>query len=110
MPFAYTVVATIADPAIADAWVNWLRNGHITDILAAGALSAELIALDGGPERSFEVSYRFASRADFARYERDHAPRLRAEGLRMFPAQARITYRRVVGDVIGTFSSGDVLA
>jgi hypothetical protein len=87
-----------------------LTNGHIAEVLAAGALSAELVALDGGPERSFEVRYRFASRADFDRYEREHAPRLRADGLRMFPPEKRITYRRVFGDVIAAFSSGDASA
>jgi len=54
----------------------------------------KLVRLDGA-----EVSVRGAlpfpiAPAVFAAYERDHAPRLRAEGLRLFPPEKR-------GDVTG---------
>ena len=100
---AYTVGATFANPVVADEWLRWLKGGHVAEVLAGGATAGyiiELDAADGG--RSFEVRYRFPSRDAFARYESDHAPRLRAEGLRLFPPQRGITYRRSVGNIVAS--------
>jgi Domain of unknown function (DUF4286) len=96
---AYTVAATFADAALADEWLRWLADGHLAEVLAGGANDAEVIELDS-PPRSFEVRYHFPSREAFAVYERDHAPRLRAEGLGRFPVERGITYRRSVGVVL----------
>jgi hypothetical protein len=94
---AYTVAATLADPSMVDEWLRWLTEEHLAGVLAAGASDAEVIELDG---RSFEVRYHFPSRSAFEEYERVHAPRLRAEGLRRFPVEKGITYRRSVGVVV----------
>src|SRR5262245_35302085 len=101
---AYTVAVTFQDGALADEWLRWLREGHVAEVLAGGATRAEIVELDG-PPRSFEVRYRFPSREAFARYERDHAPRLRAEGLRLFLPERGVAYRRSVGVVVGVFPS-----
>jgi hypothetical protein len=99
---AYTVAVTFTNPTLAEEWLRWLAGGHIDDVLAGGATRAEVIELDG-PTRSFEVRYRFPSREVFAAYERDHAPRLRAEGLHRFPVERGVAYRRSVGMVTNTF-------
>lgn len=98
----YSVLATFQDSATVADWLRWLREGHITDVLAGGASDAEVIELDE-LARSFEVRYHFPSREAFARYEREHAPRLRAEGLKRFPAEKGISYRRTVGVVLQSF-------
>jgi hypothetical protein len=92
----YTVAVTFEDPALAEEWLRWLREGHIADVLAGGATDAEVIRWDG-PGLSYEVRYHFPSRDAFERYEKDHAPRLRAEGLQRFPVERGVTYRRQVG-------------
>jgi hypothetical protein len=99
---AYTVAVTFENAALADEWLRWLREGHIADVLAGGAADAEIIELDGS-DRAFEVRYHFPSREVFALYERDHAPRLRAEGLQKFPVEKGVAYRRSVGEVVGSF-------
>src|SRR5262249_38654907 len=99
---AYTVTVTFTTDELADAWLRWLRDGHVAAVLAGGATDAEIIALDG-PGRSFEVRYHFPSREAFVRYEQDHAPRLRAEGLKLFPVERGVTYRRSVGVVTDSF-------
>lgn len=96
---SYTVTATFADRAVADEWLRWLTAGHIAEVLAGGATDAELIALDG-PTPTLEVRYHFPTRQSFDDYEKLHAPRLRAEGLRLFPPERGITYRRSVGAII----------
>ena len=99
---AYTVRASFTDRGLADAWLRWLRGGHVTDVLAGGATTAEVIALDG-PDIAYEARYRFPSREVFERYEREHAPRLRAEGLRLFPVEKGVGYCRSVGVVLDRF-------
>jgi hypothetical protein len=102
---AYTFYTTFTDSSLADEWLRWLRDGHVAEVMNGGATDAEIIELDAPPDalsgtRAFEVRYHFASRADFARYEKDHAPRLRAEGLKLFPVERGVSYRRAVGTVL----------
>lgn len=103
---AYTVHASFegGDPHVVDRWIDWLREEHLLDVCRAGALAATVVRLDvdeGQPPRC-EARYVFASRSAFATYERDHAPRLRAEGLARFPPALGIRYRRSVGRIMAT--------
>jgi hypothetical protein len=75
----YTVRIDFDDAALRDEFGIWLRDRHIKDVLAAGAQSAKLTLLDDA--LAIEVRYKFDSREAFATYERDHAPRLRADGI-----------------------------
>jgi hypothetical protein len=99
---AYTVAVTFRDAGLAAAWLSWLRQGHVAEVLAGGATRAEVIALDA-PAHAYEVRYHFPSREAFEGYEREHAPRLRAEGLRLFPAEKGVVYRRSVGALWDVF-------
>jgi hypothetical protein len=98
---AYTVSCTFTDAAVGDEWIAWLRDEHLAEVRAAapGILDAEVIRFDGTPLRC-EVRYHFASREAFDAYERDHAPRLRAEGLKRFPPQRGLKYERTLGEVV----------
>jgi Domain of unknown function (DUF4286) len=98
----YTVAVTFSDADLVDAWLRWLHGGHIAEVLTGGATHAEIVALDV-PAHAYEVRYRFPSREVFAKYERDHAPRLRAEGLKLFPVDNGISYRRTVGTSVSSF-------
>jgi hypothetical protein len=95
---AYTIAATFSDAALADEWLCWLREGHIAEVLAGGASTAEVVRMEG-TANSFEVRYHFPSREAFARYEAENAPRLRAEGLRLFPPEKGVIYRRSLGEI-----------
>lgn len=107
---AYTVTAEFDDAAVAEEWIEWLRREHLKDVLACGALDAEIVRIDekreaaSGQPTICEVRYHFASREAFAKYERDHAPGLRAEGLKRFPPERGVRYRRSVGEVAGVLS------
>ena len=81
--YHYTVVCETASPEIAEAFEAWLVEGHAMDVVEAGALEAEVLRRDDG--LTLECRYLFPSREAFIVYERDHAPRLRAEGLARFP-------------------------
>lgn len=100
--YFYEVNANFHDAATANAWLAWLRDQHIADVVAAGALSGRIIQNDSdvaSPQLSFSAQYEFADRARFEAYLRDHAPRLRAEGLQKFPPDV-VTYSRRSGDIV----------
>lgn len=114
--FYYEVCAGFRDADIAKAWVEWLHREHIADVIAAGALSGRIIALDPddagvstnpssaapsdcAAELRYCVQYEFTDRAAFDAYIRDYAPRLRAEGLKRFPSDV-VTYARRSGEVL----------
>ena len=99
--FTYTVRCTFETEAVAHEWIAWLRNGHLADVLAAGAVDAEVVRPDGAAIQA-EVRYHFASREAFVVYERDHAPRLRAEGLKRFPPERGLIYERFTGESLFT--------
>ena len=80
-------------------FVAWLQGGHVADVLAGGASTAQIVALDQ-PAHTFEIRYRFPSRETFERYEREFAPQLRAEGLQRFPTDRGVVYRRTSGVVL----------
>lgn len=105
----YTVACTFTDPEVATRWLAWLEDGHLADVCAAGAESAEAVRMDGdsanGDTVTYEARYVFPSRAAFEAYERDHAPRLRAEGLEKFPLDLGLTYRRSVGEAVFVYAS-----
>lgn len=92
----YDVQATMADEATAAAWLDWMRSKHLADVLAVGAARARVVRLDEA--MTFAAQYEFPDRDAFESYLRDHAPRLRAEGLERFGADA-ITYVRRSGAV-----------
>jgi len=99
MSFRYTVTVTFTESAMADKWIEWMRSEHVAQVIEAGAQRAEVLTLDGYRARC-EARYDFASRAAFDEYVADHAPRLRAEGLKHFPAECGVEYARSCGEVV----------
>lgn len=105
--FAYTVSVEFSDPTVAEEWLEWLKAGHLAEVLAGGAADAEVIELIvPPPRRRFEVRYHFADADAFAIYEREHAPRLRADGLARFPPERGVSYQRSTGQVLGRWPRG----
>lgn len=97
--YAYTVHCRFDLEDIALHWVQWLRDGHLADVIAAGALSAEIVRVDSDAVE-YEVRYRFASREAFDNYVRDHALRLRAAGVARFPLELGLHYTRSSGEIV----------
>lgn len=96
--FVYTVRATFEDPAIAQEWIDWLKDGHMQRVLNHGATDCEIVSVEA-PEATIDVRYHFPSRDSFTNYELNHAPQLRAENLKTFPPDRGIAYERSVGVV-----------
>lgn len=94
-PLVYTVTATVP-AAVADAYVAWLLDGHVQAVVAGGAQHATVTRLDGDPIR-VESRYVFATPADFARYEAEVAPGLRADGVARFVDPHGVSFTRWTG-------------
>lgn len=81
------------DAALADEYLPWLRS-HAQEMLALpGFEGAEIFErLEPAPEPGrvgYCVHYRLRDRAAFEAYLRDHAPRMREQGLRAFGERVR---------------------
>ena len=100
--YRYTVSAEFANPAMAAEWLQWLKGGHVQDVLQCGALSAEVVRLDDAVT-AYEVRYVFPDREAYLQYRDNHAPRLQAEGLERFPDSSGVQYERSTGIVEATF-------
>ena len=90
----YEVRADV-ERAIAGDYRAWL-DAHIREILAIdGFTEAELLTEDGadGERVVWIVRYHLDSREALETYLRDHAPRLRADGIERFGARFSVTRR-----------------
>lgn len=94
----YTVRIELPSTELANELLAWLDDHHLADVVAAGALEGEAVWLDGDPP-VVEARYRFASREAFARYEAEHAERLRAEGRARFGPERGVRMSRSVGEL-----------
>ena len=83
MIYSYVVRISFEDARVFDAYVNWLRDSHVGEVCTSGARDADLLVMDTVPGEPFvvEAHYRFVSREAYEKYEREQAPRLRAQGL-----------------------------
>jgi hypothetical protein len=96
--YSYTVRCSFSDVDVSARWFQWLQEEHIQHVLDCGALSADVFEMDCG--LTFEIRYGFSSKSAFEDYERNHAPRLRAEGLKKFPLSLGLEYSRTHGQLI----------
>lgn len=83
MIYSYVVRTVIEDARVFDGFVAWLRDSHVGNVCMCGARDADLLVMDTqqGEPYVVESHYRFVSRDAYEKYEREHAPRMRALGL-----------------------------
>lgn len=100
----YSVVAVVADPELAQRYIQWLRDGHVEKVCEeGGALDGEVTAeLDASSGVMTVVSrYHFATQAEFDAYASDEvAARLRGEFAEAFPEGVKIAGRSTVESVV----------
>jgi len=98
---AYEVNLAV-DAEVAEAFAAWLP-GHVAELLALpGFLGAEIFRVDEPApptgEVALSVRYRLRDQAALDAYLRDHAARLRADGVARFGGRFRAT-RRVLSPI-----------
>ena len=98
----YTVRATCPSIPVRGRYLAWLSPNHILQIMKGGASSARIVLPDRASDTApavVETQYVFPSRKAFDDYIRDHAPALRADGLKHFPPESGLTYERQVAEI-----------
>jgi hypothetical protein len=104
----YTVRVSCNDLQQRGRFLSWLVPSHVEAVKAAGAKAvrvnlyeADPVASPGSPASrpAVENEYVFPSRKAFEVYLRDHAPALRADGLKHFPPESGVTFERKLGEV-----------
>ncbi|WP_026754143.1 DUF4286 family protein [Sediminibacter sp. Hel_I_10] len=91
----YNVTINIDDSAH-DEWLTWMKNEHIPQVLGTGkfnnaTFSQVLVEEDMGG-KTYSVQYRAFSRAALDAYYKEHAEKLRNEGLKKF-ADKMLSFR-----------------
>lgn len=98
----YTVRATCPTVQLRGRFLAWLAPNHLLAVKAGGATAARVVLPDregdAGPA-VVETQYVFPSRTAFETYLREHAPALRADGLKHFPPESGVTFARQVAEI-----------
>lgn len=99
--FLYAVRSRFTNHEVRADFIAWLAGGHLSDVVRAGALDAELVEFepdasrgDGAPG-DVESRYHFASREAYEAYAAGPALALRAEGMAKFPPERGIVMTRI---------------
>ena len=78
----YNVTINIEE-SIQTAWLDWMRNEHIPDMLATGkfskALMTKVLVEEETGGITYSIQYRTDSMETLQRYYQEDAPRLRAQ-------------------------------
>jgi len=86
-------------PAIADAWLDWLKEEHIPDVLSTGcfttATACRLLETDDSEGPTYAIQYRAESKALYNRYIERHAQEMRDRSVQQWGDQF-IAFRSVM--------------
>jgi Domain of unknown function (DUF4286) len=70
-----------AETAIADRWLQWMKEEHIPDVINTGCFSSatilRLIEVDDTDGPTYAIQYKAESKADYNRYIQLHADAMR---------------------------------
>lgn len=98
----YTVRASCPNVHVRGRFLSWLTPHHVAEVMKGGATAVRIVLPDREGDTApsvVETQYVFPSRKAFDTYIRDHAPALRADGVKNFPPESGITYARQVAEI-----------
>ena len=85
-------VTTSVERAVHEQWLVWMRHTHIPAVMDTGLILEHrflrVLADDGNDSLTFAVQFTLADMAAYETYEREHAPRLRAESEKYYGGRA----------------------
>ncbi|MBI2517060.1 MAG: DUF4286 family protein [Opitutae bacterium] len=102
----YTVRATCPSLQVRGRFLAWLSPNHVLEVMKGGATAVRIVLPDRESDSApavVETQYVFPSRKAFEAYLRDHAPALRADGLKHFPPEGGVSYARQIAEVAAEF-------
>ncbi len=92
-------VTNKVDASIADAWLHWLKEEHIPQVMRSNCFThykiVRLLEVDDSEGPTYAIQYYAESKADYNRYIALFAPALREQSLQKWGA-AFIAFRSVM--------------
>ncbi|HNF00883.1 MAG TPA: DUF4286 family protein [Ferruginibacter sp.] len=80
----YNVTVKV-DNSIGDAWLQWLKEEHIPEVVGTGcfthAVVLQLIEVDNSDGPTYAIQYHAPSKGLYNTYIEQHAPRMRQKGI-----------------------------
>lgn len=98
----YTVRATCPSLQVRGRFLSWLSPNHVAEVMKGGATAVRIVLPDREGDTApavVETQYVFPSRKALDTYLREHAPALRADGLKHFPPESGVTFARQVAEI-----------
>jgi hypothetical protein len=94
----YNVTVKV-DQGVAGAWLQWLLNEHIPEVMQTGCFTnfkvVRLLEIDESEGPTYAIQYEAASKADYNRYIELHAPLMRKKSIDEW-GQQFIAFRSVM--------------
>jgi hypothetical protein len=98
----YTVRASCPSLQVRGRFLAWLSPNHVAEVMQGGATAVRIVLPDRENDAApavVETQYVFPSRKALDTYLRDHAPALRADGLKHFPPESGVTFSRQIAEI-----------
>lgn len=98
----YTVRASCPNLHVRGRFLSWLTPNHVAEVMQGGATAVRIVLPDREGEAAaavVETQYVFPSRKALETYLRDHAPALRADGLKHFSPESGVTFARQIAEI-----------
>jgi hypothetical protein len=77
----YNVTVSI-DPSIENDWLEWMKEVHISEVMATGHFRDSKLCRVNGEEQgglTYAITYTAFSQKDYDDYEKNHSPKLQFE-------------------------------
>ena len=104
----YNVTVNV-DESIHSAWLKWMQNKHINDVLATGlftnAKMVKVLVEEEMGGTTYSIQYSAESNEKLQEYYKTYAPKLREEGMRLF-GDKMLAFRTEL-EVINEFFSNE---
>lgn len=87
----YQVKITI-NPEVEEAWLKYMKTEHVPDVIATGLVrSFQILKPEIEEAHTYYYHYQFESSADYEKYRKEFAPKLKAHPQQKFPNQFTAT-------------------
>lgn len=84
--FTYQVKITV-DAGVEAEWLQWMKTVHVPDVMATGLIHSYQILKPEDSAHTYLFHYHFQDEQEYAAYQQQHAPRLKAHVLTKYPGQ-----------------------
>lgn len=76
------------DAEVEHEWLHWMKTVHVPDLIATGLLVSYHILKPQGEDQVYYFHYQFSDQKTLDLYQKDHAPKLKADVQENFPGRS----------------------